>query len=130
MNDPTAFGTNELKPFNWPPDRPTWSLKCPNDDYELVKTKSSYVHKDNNKLSDKTICMEVLQGEENEYKHFDVHNLYGLTEMIPTYEAVRRINKGKRGFVLTRSTFFGSGQYGGHWTGVRFLLITRFYFIY
>jgi len=116
MNDPAAFGTNEDKPFNWPPDREPSSLKCPDDEYELVKTKASYVHKDNNKLSDKTICMAGLQGENNEYKHFDVHNLFGLTEMIPTYEAMRKINNGKRGFVLSRSTYLGSGQYGGHWS--------------
>jgi alpha-glucosidase (family GH31 glycosyl hydrolase) len=118
--DPSAFGTNEEKPFNWAPDREPWSLKCPDDNYELVKTKASYVHKDDNKLSDKTICMTGMQGENNEYKHFDVHNLYGHVEMIPTYEAAKRLSNGpnKRGFVLSRSTYLGSGKYGGHWTGV------------
>ena len=122
MNDPSAFGTNEEKPFNWPEDRAPWSLKCADDEYELVKTKASYVHKDNNKLSDKTICMDALQGENHEYKHFDVHNLYGHIEMIPTYEAAKLIAGGtnKRGIVYSRSTFLGSGQYGGHWTGVIF----------
>ena len=29
MNEPTNFGTNELKPHNWPDkDIPYWSLKC------------------------------------------------------------------------------------------------------
>lgn len=119
MNDPAAFGTNEDKPFNWADDREPWSLKCPDDQYELVKTKASYVHKDNNKLSDKTLCMTGLQGERNQYKHFDVHNLYGHTQLVPTFEAAKLIQNNKRGLVYSRSTYLGSGQFGGHWTGVR-----------
>jgi len=129
MNDPSAFGTNEEKPFNWPEDREPWSLKCPNDEYELVKTKASYVHKDNNKLSDKTLCMNGLQGENNEYKHFDVHNLYGHIQLIPTYEAAKLVNNNKRGLVYSRSTYLGSGKYGGHWTGVIYFIKTTI-FIY
>jgi len=51
-------------------------LKCPDNEYELVKTKASYLYRGDNKLSDKTLCMNGLQGKNNEYKHFDVHNLY------------------------------------------------------
>lgn len=138
MNDPAAFGTNEEKPFNWADDREPWSLKCPDDEYELVKTKASYVHKDNNKLSDKTLCMTGLQGERNQYKHFDVHNLYGHTQLAPTFEAAKMIQNNKRGLVYSRSTYLGSGQYGGHWTGVRrissylltFMISLNFYFLF
>ena len=115
------------RPFNWPEDaKPYWSLKCPdNDTDELVKTKASYLYRSDNKLSDKTLCMSGVQGENDEYTHFNVHNMYGLMESIPTYSAARRIasrsnnidNGDARGFVITRSTFIGSGQYGGHWTG-------------
>ena len=129
MNDPAAFGTNEEKPFNWPEDRDPWSLKCPDDDYELVKTKASYVHKDNNKLSDKTICMYGLQGESNQYRHFDVHNLYGHMQLQASYEAGRLIRNNKRGLVYTRSTFLGSGQYGGHWTGVNINFLLNYFLI-
>lgn len=65
-----------------------------------------------------------MQGEKNEYKHFDVHNMYGYTESIPSFEASKLIT-GTRGYVITRSTFIGSGQYGGHWTGVIILIKKR-----
>ena len=93
------------------------SITCPDDEYEHVRTKSSYLYKESNKLSDKTLCMIGQQGENNQYKHFDVHNLYGLSESIPTLEAARRLT-GTRSLVLASSTFVGSGKYVGHPIGV------------
>ncbi|KAJ1490940.1 family 31 glycoside hydrolase [Baffinella frigidus] len=47
----------------------------------------------------------------------DVHNLYGLSETILTSEALVALTAEQRPFVITRSTFPGSGRFAGHWLG-------------
>ncbi|XP_026936724.1 lysosomal alpha-glucosidase isoform X2 [Sagmatias obliquidens] len=48
--------------------------------------------------------------------HYDLHNLYGLTEAFASHRALVKA-RGMRPFVISRSTFAGHGQYAGHWTG-------------
>lgn len=87
MNEPANFGTNEEKPWNWPAERPPWSLKCPNNNYDdppyLPLVARPYGNRV--RISDKTICMRARQGEsDQEYTHYDVHNMFGWSQSEPT----------------------------------------------
>ncbi|ETV78512.1 hypothetical protein H257_08029 [Aphanomyces astaci] len=48
--------------------------------------------------------------------HYNLHSLYGHSEVRATREAIDRVRT-KRSFVLSRSTFAGDGQYAAHWLG-------------
>jgi alpha-glucosidase (family GH31 glycosyl hydrolase) len=47
---------------------------------------------------------------------FDFHNLNSFYETQITYNSIYNITK-KRPFILTRSSFVGTGQFSTHWTG-------------
>uniref|UniRef100_A0A8B9C2N0 alpha-glucosidase n=1 Tax=Anser brachyrhynchus TaxID=132585 RepID=A0A8B9C2N0_9AVES len=62
----------------------------------------------------KTLCMDAVQ---KWGKHYDVHNLYGYSMAISTNEVINTVFPGKRSFLISRSTFVGSGKHTGHWLG-------------
>lgn len=50
--------------------------------------------------------------------HRDVHNMYGFTQTVATYRALReRYGDTQRPFTLTRSHFAGNQRYSAVWTG-------------
>ncbi|KAI1005762.1 Glucosidase 2 subunit alpha [Podosphaera aphanis] len=54
-----------------------------------------------------------------DWEHRDVHNIYGMTFVNATYQAMLERKKGeiRRPFILTRSYFAGSQRLGAMWTG-------------
>ncbi|XP_033884004.3 sucrase-isomaltase, intestinal [Acipenser ruthenus] len=62
----------------------------------------------------KTLCMDAKQ---TWGAHYDVHSLYGYAMTLSTEEALKRVFPDKRGNILSRSTFAGSGKFTGHWLG-------------
>ncbi|XP_070684825.1 sucrase-isomaltase, intestinal [Pempheris klunzingeri] len=72
-------------------------------------------------LNHKTLCMnsEQILSDGKRVRHYDVHNLYGWSHAKPTYDALLNVT-GKRGIVVTRSTYPSSGKWAGHWLGDNF----------
>lgn len=65
-------------------------------------------------LFSKTLCPSAKH-----YKgtHYDIHNMYGISEAAVTSFAMTEIRTGKRPLTISRSTFPGHGHYSAHWTG-------------
>ncbi|XP_030645548.1 lysosomal alpha-glucosidase [Chanos chanos] len=83
---------------------------CPDTDLEKPPFVPGVI---GGQLNSGTLCMSSLQ---NFSTHYNLHNLYGLTEAVATHSALLKV-RGTRPFVLSRSSFPGLGRFSGHWTG-------------
>lgn len=67
------------------------------------------------KLSDATLWTNITNHDGT--RQYDTHNLYGLTMVKATHDAMLERRPGKRTFVLTRSNFLTSSRWAAHWFG-------------
>lgn len=65
------------------------------------------------KLSSKSLCPSAQQYLSS---HYNLHSMFGYFEAKASNAAMKTIRQ-KRSFVLSRSSFAGSGQFTAHWTG-------------
>uniref|UniRef100_A0A0N4ZXR4 P-type domain-containing protein n=1 Tax=Parastrongyloides trichosuri TaxID=131310 RepID=A0A0N4ZXR4_PARTI len=128
MNEPSDFSTNlaNVRDAGCGSNVCLETLKCPltgaNSKYDNppYQTFSVYEYGDNTYLSTKTLCMigSTMNGNGIFY---NTKNLYGYSETVATKKGIDNAKKSRginsRNVVFSRSTFAGTGVYGGHWLG-------------
>ncbi|KAH8977329.1 glycosyl hydrolases family 31-domain-containing protein [Lactarius hatsudake] len=90
---------------------------APNTKHHLAPSgEPSYaIHNALGDLSAQTIAINATH--HGGLTELDLHNLFGHLMSRATHLAVRELHPGKRPFLISRSTFAGSGRWTAHWLG-------------
>ncbi|KAJ2884548.1 hypothetical protein IWW38_005417, partial [Coemansia aciculifera] len=122
MNEAASFCTGSCGSGKAAGDIPQlpWILDSPPADRPLDTSNTLLVppyaiHNHETELSVKTI--ETTARHANGVHEYHVHNLYGHMESMATRSFLLNYRPDKRPFILSRSTFSGSGALVSHWTG-------------
>ena len=112
-NDPNRFGCycpdpQEVSSLNTPPFLPGGA------DARACRVQAIY--DSGGGLDCGTISMTT---EQHGGLHYNLHNLFGHLESVATAAALTAATGGQRPFVITRSTFPGTGAHVGHWLGAQ-----------
>ncbi|VDL71286.1 unnamed protein product [Nippostrongylus brasiliensis] len=117
MNEPSNFDTDT---YTDQPSSSNGHLACPISgpdakfDNPPYQTYAVY-NRPGEHLSSKTLCMLAKTGRRT-MDFYNTKNLYGMSEAKATSVALSATT-GKRGAVISRSTFPSSGRFGGVWLG-------------
>uniref|UniRef100_A0A7E4V345 Gal_mutarotas_2 domain-containing protein n=1 Tax=Panagrellus redivivus TaxID=6233 RepID=A0A7E4V345_PANRE len=123
MNEPSNFATNQdhdkKRGVKGAPGDTT--LKCPltgpdsTFDMPPYKTEGVYIWGDSTTMSSNTLCLiaSTMRGQTNFY---NTKSLYGYSEAVATWAGLEKA-RGKRGAIISRSSFPGMGTVSGHWLG-------------
>ncbi|KAJ2490818.1 hypothetical protein IWW37_002818 [Coemansia sp. RSA 2050] len=122
MNEAASFCTGSCgtgKPAGSTPPYP-WTLD-PQPPHRIINSSDTLlvplyaIHNQEAELSDLTI--ETTAKHANGASEYHVHNLYGYMESKATHGFLVNYRPNQRPFILSRSTFAGSGAFVSHWTG-------------
>ncbi|KAL8424132.1 hypothetical protein RB596_004099 [Gaeumannomyces avenae] len=114
MIDEASWDTELLRRSTTPsPEAPRGQMKgIPGRD---LLTPPYRIENRKGELSDRTIYTNITNADGT--TQYDTHNLYGAMVAVATRNALLARRPGVRPFVLTRSTFSGSGRAAAHWFG-------------
>ncbi|KAJ1724546.1 hypothetical protein LPJ53_001192 [Coemansia erecta] len=122
MNEASSFCTgscgtgkpaDEIPAYPWTVDPPPPHRNINTTNLFLVPPYA--IHNPLTEISDKTI--ETTAVHSNGIIEYHVHNLYGYMESRTTRDFLLQYRPNVRPFLLSRSTFAGSGALVNHWTG-------------
>lgn len=78
------------------------------------------IHNGEGALNLKTVATNATNHDGVQQYH--IHNIFGYQSEVATQKALLKVNPGVRPFLLSRSTFPGSGKHMAHWLGDNYAL--------